>query len=164
MAPVLKILGVPRLPPGGSLGTGKRGTVPKIWRAVPIFFSACKWGLRHKTGLCCGIWRYCERSFPILTGGEGLLPAAVASPCWLRLMPLSQSIATVQTNYEVSCKVLHSRKVVQFKALLHICYWSLYLATELSTFSLASLNVTFFAAVPFLAHPRVLRNWNCFTR
>ena len=80
MAPVLKILGVPRLPPGGSLGgsppggslgTGKRGTVPKIWRAVPIFFSACKWGLRHKTGLCCGIWRYCERSFPILTGGGG---------------------------------------------------------------------------------------------
>ena len=33
---VLKILGVPKLPPGGSLGTGKRGTVPKIWRAVPI--------------------------------------------------------------------------------------------------------------------------------
>ena len=46
VAPVLKILGVPRLPPGGSLGTGKRGTVPKIWRAVPIFFSACKWGLK----------------------------------------------------------------------------------------------------------------------
>ena len=45
MAPVLKILGIPRLPPGGSLGTGKRGTVQKIWRAVPIFFSACKWGL-----------------------------------------------------------------------------------------------------------------------
>ena len=37
VAPVLKILGVPRLPPRGSLGTGKRGTVPKIWRAVPIF-------------------------------------------------------------------------------------------------------------------------------
>ena len=37
VAPVLKILGVPRLPPGGNLGTGKRGTVPKIWRAVPIF-------------------------------------------------------------------------------------------------------------------------------
>ena len=37
VAPVLKILGVPRLPPGGSLGTGKRGTVPKIWLAVPIF-------------------------------------------------------------------------------------------------------------------------------
>ena len=37
VAPVLKILGVPRLPPGGSLGTGKRGTVPKIWRAVLIF-------------------------------------------------------------------------------------------------------------------------------
>ena len=34
---VLKILGVPKLPPGGSLGTGKRGTVPKIWRAVLIF-------------------------------------------------------------------------------------------------------------------------------
>ena len=30
-----------------------------------------------------------------------------------------------------------------------ICCWSLYLATELSTFSFASLNVTFFAAVPF---------------
>ena len=30
---------VPRLPPGGSLGTGKRGTVPKIWRAVPIFLA-----------------------------------------------------------------------------------------------------------------------------
>ena len=29
VAPVPKILGVPRLPPGGSLGTGKRGTVPK---------------------------------------------------------------------------------------------------------------------------------------
>ena len=39
MAPVLKILGVPRLPPGGSLGTGKRGTVPKIWRAVPSFLA-----------------------------------------------------------------------------------------------------------------------------
>ena len=39
VAPVLKILGVPRLPPGGSLGTGKRGTVPKIWRAVPIFLA-----------------------------------------------------------------------------------------------------------------------------
>ena len=39
VAPVLKILGVPRLPPGGSLGTRKRGTVPKIWRAVPIFLA-----------------------------------------------------------------------------------------------------------------------------
>ena len=39
MAPVLKILGVPRLPPGGSLGMGKWGTVPKIWRAVPIFLA-----------------------------------------------------------------------------------------------------------------------------
>ena len=39
MAPVLKILGVPRLPPGVSLGMGKRGTVPKIWRAVPIFLA-----------------------------------------------------------------------------------------------------------------------------
>ena len=39
MAPVLKILGVPRLPPGGSLGTDKRGTVPKIWCAVPIFLA-----------------------------------------------------------------------------------------------------------------------------
>ena len=39
VAPVLKILGVPRLPPGGSLGTGKRSTVPKIWRAVPIFLA-----------------------------------------------------------------------------------------------------------------------------
>ena len=28
VAPVPKILGVPRLPPGGSLGTAKRGTVP----------------------------------------------------------------------------------------------------------------------------------------
>ena len=39
VGPVLKILGVPRLPPGGSLGTGKRGTMPKIWRAVPIFLA-----------------------------------------------------------------------------------------------------------------------------
>ena len=39
VAPVLKILGVPRLPPGGSFGTGKRGTVPKIWRAVLIFLA-----------------------------------------------------------------------------------------------------------------------------
>ena len=39
MAPVLKILGVPRLPPGGSLGMGKRGTVPKIWLAVLIFLA-----------------------------------------------------------------------------------------------------------------------------
>ena len=36
---MLKILGVPRLPPGDGLGTGKRGTVPKIWRAVPIFLA-----------------------------------------------------------------------------------------------------------------------------
>ena len=35
---MLKILGVPRLPPGGSLDAGKRGTVP-IWRAVPIFLA-----------------------------------------------------------------------------------------------------------------------------
>ena len=39
MAPVRKILGVPEVPPGGSLGTGKRGTVPKIWHAVPIFLA-----------------------------------------------------------------------------------------------------------------------------
>ena len=39
MAPVLKILGVLRLPPRGSLGMGKRGTVPKIWRAMPIFLA-----------------------------------------------------------------------------------------------------------------------------
>ena len=44
LAPELKILGVPRLPHRGSLGTGKRGTVPKIWRAV-LIFSTCKWGL-----------------------------------------------------------------------------------------------------------------------
>ena len=37
VAPVLKILGVSRLPPG--LGTGKRGTVPNIWRAVLIFLA-----------------------------------------------------------------------------------------------------------------------------
>ena len=48
MATVLKILVVPRLPPGGSLGAGKRGTVPKIWRAVPIFLSACKWGFSNR--------------------------------------------------------------------------------------------------------------------
>ena len=35
VAPVLKILGVPR----GSLSTGKRGMAPKIWRAVPIFLA-----------------------------------------------------------------------------------------------------------------------------
>ena len=39
MAPVLKNLGVPRLPPRGSLGTDKRRTVTKIWRAVPIFLA-----------------------------------------------------------------------------------------------------------------------------
>ena len=41
VAPVVKILGVLRLPPGGSLGMGKRGTVPKIWCAV-LIFSTCK--------------------------------------------------------------------------------------------------------------------------
>ena len=39
VAPVLKILGVQSLPPGGSLGTGKRDTVPKFWRAAPIFLA-----------------------------------------------------------------------------------------------------------------------------
>ena len=39
MAPVLKNLGVPRLPPRGSLGTDKGRTVTKIWRAVPIFLA-----------------------------------------------------------------------------------------------------------------------------
>ena len=34
VAPVLKILVVPR-----PLGTGKRGTAPKIWRALPIFLA-----------------------------------------------------------------------------------------------------------------------------
>ena len=42
VVPVLKILGVPRLPPGGGPGTGKRRTVPKIWRAVPIFEARLK--------------------------------------------------------------------------------------------------------------------------
>ena len=47
MAPVLKILGVPRLPRGGSVGTGKRGTVQKIWRAVPIFLvRVILWGFK----------------------------------------------------------------------------------------------------------------------
>ena len=39
VVPVLKILGLLRLPPRGSLGTGKRGTVPKMRRAVPIFLA-----------------------------------------------------------------------------------------------------------------------------
>ena len=39
MAPGLKILGVPTLPPGGGLGTGKRGTLPKIWHALLIFLA-----------------------------------------------------------------------------------------------------------------------------
>ena len=39
MAPGLKILGVPTLPPGGSLGTGKRRTLPKIWHALLIFLA-----------------------------------------------------------------------------------------------------------------------------
>ena len=46
----------------------------------------------------------------------------------------------------------------QFKALLHIGYWSLYLATDFIDVLFRALNVTFFAGVPFLAHPRVLRN------
>ena len=37
VAPVLKILGVPRVPPGGSLSMGKRGTVPKLWYTVLIY-------------------------------------------------------------------------------------------------------------------------------
>ena len=40
VAPVLKILRVPGLPPGGSLGT-----VPKIWLAVPIVLASVN-GLR----------------------------------------------------------------------------------------------------------------------
>ena len=90
-------------------------------------------------------------------GGE-LLPVAVASPCWLCLMLLSQSIATVQTNYGVSRKVLHSRKVVQFKALLHICYWSLYLATDYIDVLFRVPQCYLFCSRTFLAHPRVLRN------
>ena len=39
------ILKVPGLPPGGSLGTGKGGTVPKIWLAVPIVLASVN-GLR----------------------------------------------------------------------------------------------------------------------
>ena len=39
VAPLLKILGVPTLPPRGSLSTGKQGTVPKIWCVVPIFLA-----------------------------------------------------------------------------------------------------------------------------
>ena len=49
VAPVLKILGVLRLPPRGSLGTGKRGTIAKIWRAVPMFLARVKWGFRLET-------------------------------------------------------------------------------------------------------------------
>ena len=45
VAPVLKILGVPKLPPGGSLCMGKRGTVPKNLAYLADFLSACKWGL-----------------------------------------------------------------------------------------------------------------------
>ena len=46
----------------------------------------------------------------------------------------------------------------QFKAFLHIGYWSLYLATDFIDVLFRALNVTFFAGIPFLAHPRVLRN------
>ena len=49
VTPVLKILGVQRLPPRGSLVTGKRGTVPKIWRAVPIFLARVNRVKRPKT-------------------------------------------------------------------------------------------------------------------
>ena len=44
MTPELKILGVPRC----SLGTGKRGTVPKFGVLCQFFFSACKWGFKGK--------------------------------------------------------------------------------------------------------------------
>ena len=36
VAPVLKIFGLLRLHPEGSIGRGKRDTVAKIWCAVPI--------------------------------------------------------------------------------------------------------------------------------
>ena len=42
----------------------------------------------------------------------------------------------------------------QFKALLHIGYWS----TDFIDVLFRVLNVTLFAGIPFLAHPRVLRN------
>ena len=42
----------------------------------------------------------------------------------------------------------------QFKALLHIGYWS----TDFIDVLFRVLNVTLFADIPFLAHPRVLRN------
>ena len=55
MAPVLKILGA-----GGSLGKGKRGTVPKIWRAVPIFL-ACVNGVQLSDVISSGN-QWCERN------------------------------------------------------------------------------------------------------
>ena len=57
VASVLKNLGVPRLPPRGSLGTGKRRTVTKIWRAVPIF-------LARVNGVLVSQRRYYLRPFP----------------------------------------------------------------------------------------------------
>ena len=39
VAPALKILRVLRLPLKGSIGTGKRGTVLKIWHAMLIFLA-----------------------------------------------------------------------------------------------------------------------------
>ena len=60
VAPVLKILGVPRLPPRGSLGTGKRGTVPKIWRAVPIFLGHAN-GVQTSVFFPPGQFKNCAR-------------------------------------------------------------------------------------------------------
>ena len=60
--PVLKILGVPRLPLGGSLGTGKRGTVPKIWHAVPIFLGHAN-GVQTSVFFPPGQFKNCARWF-----------------------------------------------------------------------------------------------------
>ena len=62
VAPVLKILGVPILPPGGCLGTAKQGTVPKIWRAVPIFLGRVN-GVQTSVFFPPGQFKNCARWF-----------------------------------------------------------------------------------------------------
>ena len=79
MAPVLKILGVPRLPRGGSLGTGKRGTVQKIWRAVPILLVRVI--LKCATEQSKGGLVKCSRFMGLCSGMLSL--KVVIRPTWL---------------------------------------------------------------------------------
>ena len=145
MAPVFKILGVPTLPPGGSLGTGKRCTVPKFGLPCRIF-SACKWGFYGLASLRKLIIATLDGEANFLLEGCPHLVVlfdSIAGLCFHKKRPFSQSfqpvcLYTFSMSYtlrkqltELALSPGTSSKAVE----------SIYLTSKIGTFKNIKVNI-----------------------